>query len=129
MSYQSASDLLGLLGEEAYLKLCEEFGGTRVYVPKRLPDNNVLVAAIGMDAMRKLMDTYAPAAIRVPLAKAERARWYRAQGLSNARIGRKLGMTESGVEQLFGRMGDLPDRPGEATKTDQLDLFDSTSDA
>ena len=123
MSDQSASDLLGLLGKEAYLKLCEEFGGTRIYVPKRLPDDHELIAAIGMDATRKLVGTYAPAAIRVPLARRERARRYRAQGLSHARIARKLGLTETGVEKLLRSEPGLPESAGACRNTAQLRLF------
>lgn len=123
MSYQSASDLLGLLGEEAYLKLCEEFGGTRVYVPARLPNDHELIAAIGMDATRKLMDMYAPSAIRVPLARRERAHRYRAQGLSHARIARKLGLTETGVEKLLRSGPGLQDDVQRCRNTAQLKLF------
>ena len=123
VSYQSASDLIGLLGEEAYLKLCEEFGGTRVYVPARLPDDHELIGAIGEEATRKLVDMYAPSAIRVPLARRERAHKYRAQGFSHARIARKLGITETGVEKLLRRECGLPESASQCRNTAQLRLL------
>jgi hypothetical protein len=43
--------------------------------------------------------------------------------MSNAAIARKLGITENGVEKLFGREQDLPDRPGSAKHDRQLNLF------
>lgn len=115
--------LRAVLGEEGFVLFCQGLGGTRVYVPYTMRDENEIVRAVGREAAEKLSRALAPATIRVPLARRDRALWYRAAGLSNAQIARKLGITESGVIKLFGREADLPDRPGKAKSTGQLTLF------
>jgi hypothetical protein len=115
--------LLQILGEEHFVRLCQELGGTRVYVPYTCRAGSDLVEAIGVDACEKLSRALAPATIRVPLARRERALWYRAQDLSNARIARKLGITETAVNRIFAEEADLPDRPGVAAKSAQLSFL------
>jgi hypothetical protein len=119
--------LRAILGDEHFVLLCQELGGTRVYIPYTMRDDNEIVAAIGRDAADKLSRAMAPATIRVPLARRERALYFRAKDFSNAQIARKLGITESGVNKLFSRMvengDDLPDRPGRAKHPSQLDLL------
>ncbi|MBV1917594.1 MAG: hypothetical protein KUG65_05990 [Sphingomonadaceae bacterium] len=117
------SDLIAILGQEAFVRFCQEFGGTRVYVPYKMREDSGIVEAIGMEAAEKLSRLLAPAAIRVPLARRERALWFRGRGLSNARIARLLGMTETGIEKLFTREEDLPDKPGKCRNSAQLPLF------
>lgn len=115
--------LQAILGTEGFVQLCQELGGMRVYIPYRLRDDNDIVGAIGRELADKLSRAMAPATIRVPLARRERALFFRARDLSDARIARKLGMTENGVQKLFDREQDLPDRPGRAKRDTQLDLF------
>lgn len=115
--------LLQILGEADFVRLCQELGGTRVYVPYQCKPEGELAEAIGTEACEKLSRALAPATIRVPLARRERALHYRAAGLSNPQIARKLGITETGVEKLFGREAHLPDRPGSAKKDPQLSLL------
>lgn len=103
-----AGDLEGLLGRAAFIALTEEFGGTRLYVPLATQPDQRLVEAIGDKAARTLSKSYAPAFIRVPLARELRARHYRAQDLSFAKIAVKLGLTETGVQKLFARMDNPP---------------------
>lgn len=114
--------LRAILGDESFVALCQELGGTRVYIPWTLRDDNDIVQAIGRDQAEKLSRAMAPAQIRVPLGRRERALHYRRQGLSDARIARKLGITENGVGKLFEREG-LPSRKGKATNPAQLDLL------
>ncbi|MGB3167125.1 MAG: hypothetical protein WBA68_10165 [Alteraurantiacibacter sp.] len=113
--------LLQILGEEAFVRLCQELGGTRVYVPYKCREGSDLVDAIGAAACEKLSLALAPATIRVPLARRERALFYRGQGLSNPRIACKLGITETGLQKLFAREADLPDR-GEKTMSSQIEF-------
>lgn len=115
--------LRAALGEVGFVHFCQALGGTRVYVPYTLRDDNEIVAAVGRELAEKLSRVLAPATIRVPLARRDRALHFRAKGLSNAAIARKLGITESGVIKLFNREQDLPDRPGCAKRSVQLDLF------
>lgn len=115
--------LRAILGDEAFVALCQELGGTRLYVPYALRDEHDLVQALGRPAAEKLSRALAPATIRVPLARRERALHYRRAGLSNARIARRLGMTETGVAKLFGREEGLPERPSKCSNSGQLDLL------
>lgn len=103
-----AGDLEGLLGQAAFIALTEEYGGTRLYVPLGTQPDHRLVDAIGEKAAKRLSERYAPAFIRVPLARELRARHYRSQDLSFAKIAVKLGLTETGVQKLFDRMDNPP---------------------
>lgn len=117
------TDLIAILGEEAFLRLAEELGGTRAYIPQVLRADSAIVKAIGLEAASKLAKIWAPTAIRVPLARRERAFALRRRGLSNAQIARKLGMTETGVEKLFDREEGLPESGHSAINSAQLRLF------
>jgi hypothetical protein len=115
--------LIQILGEADFVRLCQELGGTRIYIPYKCRDGSDLVEAIGAESCEKLSRALAPATIRVPLARRERAVFYRAQDLSNARIARKLGITETAVNRIFANECDLPDRPSIAEKSRQLSLL------
>lgn len=115
--------LIQILGEADFVRLCQELGGTRVYIPYKCREGSDLVNAIGAEASEKLSRALAPATIRVPLARRERALHYRAEGLTNPQVARKLGITETGVDKLFGRESNLPDRPGSAKSMSQLLLL------
>jgi len=116
--------LQAILGEEGFVRLCQELGGIRLYIAYSLRDDHDVVQALGRELADKLSRALAPATIRVPLARRERALWYRnREGLSDARIARRLGMTETGVTKLFAREADLPERPGRGKETGQLPLL------
>lgn len=117
------TQLAAVLGQEGLVRFCQEYGGTRVYVPHKLADDHDIVTTIGRDLADKLSRAMAPCTIRVPLARRERALYYRAAGMSDAQIARRLGITENGVGKLFSREADLPDRPGKGTSPAQLTLL------
>lgn len=94
--------LIELLGRDGYLRLIEAHGGTRLYVPNSTVHSR-LHDEIGEDTANALSDFCGGNYLKVPLDRAFRARHYRSAGFSNARIARKLGITESGVERLFNR--------------------------
>ena len=104
MSETLTPSLQALLGIEGLIALAENFGGRRLYVPYALAADHELVKALGEPRAKKLASMFAPAVIRVPLARELRARHYRATGFSNGEIATKLGMTEPGVDKLFARM-------------------------
>ncbi len=114
-----STELLRLLGEDAYLRLAEAYGGIRLFVPQA--GDTQLAEAIGTAAARVLTSRYGRSYLRVPLARAARARQYRSHGMSNAQIARKLGIAESSVDKLFARMPDKP-KKGSADPR-QLKLF------
>ncbi len=116
--------LIDLLGEDLFIALCQELGGQRKYIAYQPRDGGDLVAVLGADGAARLARAMAPATIRIPLARRERALYYRRQGLSNARIASRLGMTENGVGKLFAREWGLPDRGAPVHKTsEQLTLI------
>lgn len=97
-------ELVGLIGEAATIALAEQFGGTRLYVPMRTKDTHPIARAIGRHAAVILCGHYGPSTIRIPLLREMRAKHYRNNGLSNAKIAVCLGLTESGVGTLFKRL-------------------------
>jgi DNA-binding CsgD family transcriptional regulator len=117
-----------ILGEERLVLLAQELGGTRVYLPTiaRLRDDHDIVQAVGRAAAEALSRALAPAWLTVPLARRERARYWRGKGLSEERTARKLGMTRSGLQKLLAReegtdeAGGLPNRRRRSTHPDQL---------
>lgn len=123
MQRELTSHLRAVLGDEAFVHLCQAFGGTRLYVPYKLPDDHDLVVEIGRAAAERLSRAFAPAWLRVPLARRERALHYRGLGWSNARIARALGITDNGVIKLFNRETGLPERPARSTNPDQMQLL------
>lgn len=97
-------ELIELIGEAAMIRLAEEFGGTRLYVPAAMGPAAPIARAVGMEAAARLAAQYSPDKIKVPLARELRASHYHASGLSYARIAVRLGMTETGVEKLMRRL-------------------------
>ncbi len=115
--------LKAILGEDGLANLAQALGGTRVYIPWNLHDDHDVVQAIGREPADKLSRALAPATIRVPLARVERAMYYRRQGLSDAKIALRLGITENGVAKLFKRQQDLPERTKKAKSPEQIEMF------
>lgn len=117
-----SAELLALLGKEAFLALVEAFAGQRKFIAVD-GDHASLVAAIGEEATAKLVRIHGGNKLNVPLARDLRARQYRASGMGDVEIARRLGMTVSGVERLFLRMPDKPARPRRGPDPRQIDLF------
>ncbi|MFN3676183.1 MAG: hypothetical protein ACK4TC_09400 [Sphingomonas pseudosanguinis] len=117
MGSRPGPELVELIGEAAFVRLAEAFGGTRLYIPNKLTPDHEIVEAVGKDAAILLVERFAPDQLKVPLAREIRARHYRARGWSNTRIARALGITERGVERLFHRV------PDDAKSSPQLDMF------
>ena len=115
-------ELLNLLGEADFVRLAEIYGGTRLYVPAS-GDASQIARKLSQTAADKLAQRYSGTHIRVPLARDIRARQYRAFGLSNADIARRLLMTETGVDKIFRRMVGKPLKGSRDPR--QADLFTS----
>lgn len=115
--------LRAILGDDGFIRLVEALGGVRIYVSWEMRDTNDVVQAVGRVAANKLSKAFAPATIRIPLARRELALHYRKQGLTDQAIARKLRITENGVGKLFKREVGLPERRVSARNPSQLDLF------
>lgn len=95
-----SDELLELLGEDDFIRLCEARGGTSLYVG----DGGHLADELGDEIVAKLCDSYRRDYIKVPLAREMRARAYRMRGMSNAKIAARLGVTQRAVERIFARV-------------------------
>lgn len=113
--------LVRLIGLRGLLILSEKYGGTRLYIQPS-SGRSQLSEELGDEIAQKLGQRYGGDYLNVPLARQLRARHYRAIGLSNAKIARRLGITEGGVIRIFRRMEDAPAK-GSADPL-QLRLFD-----
>lgn len=110
MTTRAGPELEALIGTAALVRLAEAFGGTRLFIPTTMTASHPIAKAVGSEAAKVLTSRLAPDVVRVPLAREQRALHYRAIGDSNATIARKLCMTETGVEKLFKRRPDAPEK-------------------
>jgi hypothetical protein len=117
--------LVRLIGAEATLKLIEAHGGRRLDVPRSVNQGSLLPRQIGLLPARILVERYAGGRLRVPLARAWRARIYRERdGLSYAEIAVRLGASDRSVWRWLsdaGCTGAEADAAGAAAR--QMDLF------
>ncbi len=63
-----------VIGELPARKLCAALGGTRVYVPMRVPRNHEIAAAIGAEAAQRLADHFHGTQLAIPKAHLRRQR-------------------------------------------------------
>lgn len=103
--------LASAVGAEAALRLIEEHGGTRVYVPKDVNQLSAARLALPLPAARALAERYGGEHILVPIARAWRVRIYRAAGLTYPAIARKLGITERAVGRILTDAGMTQTQP------------------
>lgn len=99
-----------IAGIPAALRLAQAKGGTRVYVPRRLPADHWLVEIIGMEAASALQRRYSGEKIDIPLGiggSMQNARAIARQaldgGASVAQAALAAGLTERGVYKLMSR--------------------------
>lgn len=95
-----------IMSEDQLIAFVEAFGGTRLFVPHRPSSQKAkaIIAVIGEEGFKRLSGYFGQDYIRVPLCTILRANRYRGAGLSNKVIGRRLGMTETGVNTLFRKL-------------------------
>ncbi|MER8924152.1 hypothetical protein [Mesorhizobium sp. M0802] len=89
---------------QIYASACRKVNLAAGHEEQSEKKSTLLAEAIGEDAAQKLIDRYAGAFLRVPMARELRAAHYRAQGLSNPKIAVRLGIVETSVDKLFRRM-------------------------
>lgn len=112
------AELIEVIGEDGLVALANKYAGTRLYVPKKMYLTHELVGVVGVPNAKALAERFGPDVIRVPLARDLRAQFYRKQGLTNAQIAVRLGMTDNGVNDTFKRLReqgvDVPPKGSEA---------------
>lgn len=114
---QLSAELLEILGEDVFIRLVEHHAGCRLFVPikvattRRFERSGIeiqrfhdLAREVGLEAAQLLSARYGGDYIRVPLARTARAKRYRLEGLSLAKIAVRLGVGETGVDKLFRRL-------------------------
>ncbi len=99
------SNLIELLGEESTLKLVQEHAGTRVGLPKKMPEDHPLRALLGDAGFALLCQYFGGYEISVPVARAWRFEMYTAQGLTPKRIARLCGCSEDAFYKYRARKG------------------------
>lgn len=114
------SHLLAAIGEGPLLLLIERYAGTRIYVPSTPVGAATLERVVGSaEAAAKLVEALSAMGaevIRVPLAKAWRARIYHGRGMSQAEIALKLGCNEVTVWKYLHDRGGRADPRMTVTK-------------
>lgn len=93
------------IGADATLRLIEEHGGTRVYVPKDINQGSAARLGIPLSAARALSERFGGEQVLVPIARAWRVRLYRAQGMTLPVIARRLGVHERAVRRILSNAG------------------------
>ena len=104
-----SKDIVDLIGDGPFIALAEAFGGLRHYIPHHLTRGGkptALVEAIGEEAALKMISRFGGDYLRIPLAREIRAVKYQSEGLSNRKIARRLGITETGADKIFSRSRD-----------------------
>lgn len=98
-------------GEPAALRLAHVYGGTKVYIPHRLPPGHALTEAAGRAAAEWLVKTYAGEILLVPLGPEADGRAKRAairerlrDGQPAQRIARELNCHVRTVERESARL-------------------------
>lgn len=93
-----------MLGKDGLRELLEHYAGVRLYVPKMDGETSNIVPRLSREVSLKLSERYSGDYIRVPLMREFQALCLRNEGLSNAKIASRLGITESGIDHLFRRV-------------------------
>lgn len=93
------------VGKDDFAALVNAFPGSSFKLTAVASAASKIREELGDEIAVKLMSAYPPGLVlRIPLAREFKAQRLRAQGLSNAKIAVRLGITETGVDKLFRRM-------------------------
>lgn len=101
---QAHADLAEVIGEEAARLLARHFGGTGIYVPRKIGDHHPLCAAIGRDAADRLAAWAGLTTISVPKQPERRQRvrdLHRQGALTKRQIARETDYSERHVYRLL----------------------------
>lgn len=109
------------LGVETAVRFLLHFGGAELYIPRDPKGGSELVEVLGLEAARALAALAERAHLprRVPVAKPWLACHMKmAEGLSHAKIARRLHASDVAVRRWIASAGAQPETP-----SDQLSLF------
>jgi hypothetical protein len=117
-------EIAGIIGIPATLKLVSHYGGVRLYVPKHLPEEHVLIDIVGIDAALKLSEHYGglvhfdipkAQAVSIALRNSKIREEYPAS--SHRKLALKYGLTERQVRKILSGQA-------ENERSEQMNLFD-----
>ena len=97
-------DFASLLTRDEFLRLVEEFGGTKLYIPSVPNPKQRVAQVIGMRAAKRLAREAGSTYWRIPMARDLRMLHYRDKGMSHRKIARLVGMSVVGVERALKRL-------------------------
>lgn len=105
---ESIRDMTDIIGISAALRIVEERGGIRLYVPKTPAINHWLSELIGLENMTALVNVYAGEEIEIPRCAAA-LKAMKNQEIANAtgsvaEIARRYGYTERGIRNIRRRV-------------------------
>lgn len=98
------------LGYERAIEFLLVFGGARLYIPENPQDGSELVNVIGVSGVKHLAEVRHVLQPEVPLGTPWLARCFRARGMSQAFIARRLRRTECTIRRYLN--SDRPDYGG-----------------
>lgn len=101
---QLSSVLLDTLGKHGLRELLEHYAGCRLFVPKMDGEATIIIPRLSREVSLKLTERFSGDSLRIPIMRDFRALCLRNEGLTNGKIARRLGITESGVDSLFKRL-------------------------
>lgn len=104
----SLCELVDVIGLQAAQSLVSEYGGVRLTVPTKMPEDHPLAELLGLDTARKLSHHYAQERLDVPNAKAaimavrnQNMRQEHADGDSARVLARRYRLTERRVWEIL----------------------------
>jgi hypothetical protein len=89
--------LTAVLGDDLVLLLVEEYGGSRLFVPRLITDETVLALKIGRPAAEAMAAVFPAALLQIPACKPWRVRLYASRGWTVAKIALMLRWDETTV--------------------------------
>lgn len=101
------------VGETLALKLSEDFGGRRLYVPRKVGVHHPLAVSIGEGPANQVCAVLAQRFVELPLSPAKRSRILilAGEGIARSEIARRLSCTERFVYKVLREDRDA--RPGD----------------
>lgn len=104
------AEMVDALGEDVARAVVDEWGGTRLWVPRRIRPGHPIATALGVDAAERLVRWSGGAAIAVPTDAAwrraerdARIRSGRTHGVPAAVLARREGLTTGRIYQILRR--------------------------
>jgi len=106
---QSICDLTQQIGLAATMKLIQQYGGTRLYLPKTLSPKHELLQLVGLTAARAIVGHFDDDRPHIPLAShalrraRNRAICVQAENISTPHLARQYGLHERSIYKILAR--------------------------